>query len=552
MRQLAILASLCLSTGLITAQQIVVAEGLDANSLSIRLIDELQPAAAAVTLLDNVSMRGIQITGRSVGDELDGTRSRWADSFGIQRIELPGGGRLIRYERNDGALWGLLHIAADGATRSVLELPAPNAQPALPEYVGVNGPGSFAAIAGNGPELHVIRLDGSNHPSTGVPARAVATAAPVVPNSVTVGRSHAWFVTTDSRIWRLSLADGSLPVDCTPTNAPSTYRLKEELAAAGDGSSIAFLCGDRDLLQIYHLGETGTPVAMALPPSSYGECDYLPLGSGHPSIKLNEDGTRLFVVDEVAHDEFFLLDTTGTLPNLHITQDAIFEPTIGIHIMPMFLDQTLIVSIGRIDLMDWFRVTLNTLGGEVVNLTGTGALTQPFPQGSLVPAQAGKVGGKMIAVDGRNSQRSTRLLDIASGTSSMLATGLTGAARIGHSLGRPADIYLPGASSYLLSGIDGSILASLPTGLELTPPVHSDGFSATWLSLSGGFGLPVIYLDNGMAFGGNISPTQRQLITTSAGNLLLVGPSSELLTPTGGTTLPAAPAVRVFLSGAGA
>jgi hypothetical protein len=220
--------------------------------------------------------------------------------------------------------------------------------------------------------------------------------------------------------------------------------------------------------------------------------------------------------------------------------------------MPMFLDQTLIVSIGRIDLMDWFRVTLNTLGGEVVNLTGTGALTQPFPQGSLVPAQAGKVGGKMIAVDGRNSQRSTRLLDIASGTSSMLATGLTGAARIGHSLGRPADIYLPGASSYLLSGIDGSILASLPTGLELTPPVHSDGFSATWLSLSGGFGLPVIYLDNGMAFGGNISPTQRQLITTSAGNLLLVGPSSELLTPTGGTTLPAAPAVRVFLSGAGA
>ena len=57
----------------------------------------------------------LEAAGRTIARDGDAGRSRWADVGGIQRVELPGGGRLLRYVRLAGQFYGFLHIAAGGA-----------------------------------------------------------------------------------------------------------------------------------------------------------------------------------------------------------------------------------------------------------------------------------------------------------------------------------------------------------------------------------------------------------------------------------------------------
>ena len=177
--------------------------------------------------------------------------------------------------------------------------------------------------------------------------RFVPTITAVLAPSVMVGRTHVFYETGGpSRLWRVAMADGGIPSEHTPPRA-ATDTLRAGITMSGDGSKIAFLSGPRNRWSIYQLGETGTWQLLPAAPAKYEEPGYLPEGSGHPNFLLNQDGSRLFYLDSTISDETFLMDTTGALPTLHITEDTIFQPTIGVHILPAFIAGSLVVAIGN-------------------------------------------------------------------------------------------------------------------------------------------------------------------------------------------------------------
>ena len=64
------------------------------------------------------------------------------------------------------------------------------------------------------------------------------------------------------------------------------------MAIPGDGTVVAFLYGPRNQWTLWLLGEIGGPVQLSPPPSKYEDPGYLPEGSGHPGLLLNDDGTH--------------------------------------------------------------------------------------------------------------------------------------------------------------------------------------------------------------------------------------------------------------------
>ncbi len=539
------------------AQTITLAEGT-AGSLTIVALPESNPNAAATIVLQGVEWLPIEISGRTLAQALDSTRSRRVVRHGITRVELPGGGRLFRYRRSAGQFWGFLHIAANGAPTVVFERAGIGAQQLDPfaDRIAVAPDGLHAGIALTGGGLFVVRLDGGVFASTGTVARQVVSSGDVVPTSVMVGASVVWYqldlAMNQNPVFRCGLADGSLPVDVSaPVQANALT--KDQMAMARDGSRLVFLYGPQQQQRLWQVGLAGT--ATVLPPlaSKYEEANYLPEGAGEPAMLLNDAGTRLFYIDADVRDELALLDLQGTLPTLQITESTIFQPYIGSHILPKFAGDRLLVAIGDPALMDWFRVDLTATGGTVVNLTNTGSNTQPFPSGTIDPVQAADANGQLLVAEQQATGLALRSIDPITGAQAIVQQGLLSPPEVGSSIAQAPDLVVraaTGESIYL--GTSGALLGSVPMGLTLTPPVMGPAFAATWVALPSQWGCAAFYLPDGTLVTGPVEFDIKQLCMTQQGGVFVNGSPLRYLAPGVFTVInrPLVP-VRLCLSGAG-
>lgn len=546
--------SLFCCLGAASAQQLTFAEGAP-GAMQITAVPEAAPLSAPTVVLQNIELLGIETTGRTLARELDGTRSRRTVENGLERIELPGGGRLFQYRRNGGQFWGFLHVAADGTPRAVLERPGSGALLESPFFdrIAVADDGRHAAIALAAGGVLVVKLDGSAYASTGRPDRlAVPVGVEALPASVMVGTTHAFCVTGDDEVLRWPLADGGAPVDISPP-VVANGEFKDQMAMSRDGQHVVFLYGPRDLQRLWHATTSGPAVLLPPPPAKYEEPNYLPEGAGEPAMLLNDAGTRLFYIDADVRDELHLLDMAGSLPDLQITENQIFQPYIGAHILPRFVAGDLVVAIGDPGRMDWFKASLATGGGSVVNLTGTGATVQPFPSGLLDPLQAADAGPSMLVTEQGPGGTVLRRLDPVTGASAVVQQGVQGGLQAGSSFGVQRDVLVQGASGdFLYGGLTGNLFAATPAGILLTPPVHGPSLSATWLHLPSNWGIVVFYLADGTLLTGPIEFGVQQVAMTAAGGAVVVGSTVRYLNVGMHAVLNQSPApVRVLLSGAG-
>lgn len=536
----------------LSAQGLTLFEGATPTALDVRVLAEGNPGGPGTLLLSAVEILDIEHSGRTADEELRGDIARRTVRHGFTRIELPGGGRLFRYRRNGGQTFGFLLVPANGLASVLFEaavLPG-NLDPFL-ERIGVAYDGLHAVLPLTNGGFRIARLDGGTFASTGTATRFIATNDGVEPLSMMVGRTHAFYADERDRVFRCALTDGGTPVDCTPPLG-SNDRLKPEFALAGDGSAVAFIAGPQNLYRLWLLRETGTAAMLPPPASKYEEPNYLPENAGHPHLLLNHDASRLFYVDAAVRDELHLLDTSGVLPDLQITESAIFQPYIGIHILPSFRGTRLVAAIGDLNRMDWFSAELNGGGGQVINLTGTGSLTQPFPAGTIDPTQAGNLGnGAILATEVTANGLQLRQIDPTAATSSLLGA-VDESPVAGNAFTGAPDLLVRGPQQRLFLGDTGALLATAPAGILLTPPARGPVFSATWVHIVGDFGIPTFYLPDGTVFTADIEHGVRQLVMTAAGGCVINGNPARYLGPGTSAPLPSSTtAIRWVVSGAG-
>ena len=531
------------------AQGVTLLEGSSPTSLDVRILNEHDLGTSSL-LLQGIEVQPIEITGRTSQEWLQTDRGRRVERHGLLRIELPDGSRLFQYSRQAGQVWGYLLVPTTGVATVLLEEPALNGASPFADRVAIATDSKHALISLVDEDCFVARLDGSTFASTQSPVRRVVTEGPVLPPSPQLGPQCAFFQTED-KLWRLPLADGGTPTDITPAMGTED-RLKDELALSGDGSTICFLVGSNRLYSIHMAKETGSSTTLIQTPSEYEECNYLPEATGQLGMLLNHDGTRLFYIDETGHDELLMLDTTGSLSPINITDDQFFEPTIGIHILPSFHDAALIIAIGREDQMDWFKAELTTTGGRVVNLTGTGAMTTPFPQGALAPSQITVVGDRLLASDMINGGQDVRELNPASESSTLVSSNLSTPPTTGSAIHATPHVIGRGFGDQIFSGTTGQLIAATPSFVSLTDPISSPLLNATVAQLTPNFDVVAIYFEDGSFLSTGLEHGIEQIILTANDSLLIKGQTLRRISMLGSqtVTLPAHN-VQVIISGAG-
>ncbi|MCR9245326.1 MAG: hypothetical protein NXI31_09860 [bacterium] len=551
-RLLALILTLPTTTQLV-AQQLCLAEG-SPTSLRIATVPEANPNAPDTRVLTNVEFLPIEMTGRTLAHEFDASRPRRLQRDGLWRIELPDGGRILRYRRDGGQHWGFLHVARDGATRVVVERPGlGNTDPFL-DRVAVAEDARHGAVGLVTGGLVTFRLDGQNYASTG---RADRLAAPpshfVEEASAMVGPTHVFYVTGNDRIHRCALADAAVPVDVTPPLQVGA-RLKDQLAMSRDGTVVVFLYGPQRVQRLYRVGVAGASMVLPPPASKYEEPDYLPEEPGEPAMLLSDDGSRLFYIDSAVRDELWMLDIQGALPPLQVTGDAVFEPYIGVHILPKFQGTNLMIAIGDPGRMDWFRAQLAPAGGTVDNLTGTGSTMTPYPAGTLDPTAAAVSGNEAFVIERVGISAQLRRLDLVSGGSSIVGWGPTLTVARASSVAGAADLLVRTASGDALRhGATGAVLGSTPAGIALTPPVQGV-VAATWVHLSSGVGMVGFYFRDGTSVPGLVTVGPPRIVMTAADGIVLQQGNQVRYFAVGTDVVLQRPnaAVRRLLSGAGA
>lgn len=541
--------------GPLVAQTLTFAEGTPA-ALTIATVSEANPNGPDTVVLSNVQLLPIEISGRTLAQEADAAVSRRVVRHGTERVELPAGGRLLRYRRNGGQQWGYLQIAADGGARVVLERPGsgPTLLDPFVDRIGVAPDGRHAAIALANGGMFVVRLDGGVFASTGTFARQVVpNGSGVVPTSVLVGSTVVWFQIDNGtvQVCRCDLADGGLPVDVSPP-AQANAITKDQMVMSRDGSRLVFLYGPQLQQRLWQVGITGAATVLPPLPDKYEEPGYLPENPGEPAMLLNDNGTRLFFIVADVRDELNLLDLQGGLPTLQITESTIFQPYLGSHILPRFRGDRLLVAIGDPAQMDWFRADLAPGGGTVVNLTGTGSVVQPFPAGSLNPVQAAEASGRLLVTEQNGNGSVLRAID-PTGAQAVVQQGLLGPPVVGTStVGAPDLLVAATGGESLYFGTSGALVGVLPPGLAMTPPARGPLFAATWVSLSNGWGAAAFYLPDGSFVTGPLEYDLKQLTMTAQGGIVANGSPLRYLAPGVFVVLNRPPVpYRLCLSGAG-
>ncbi|MCY2955959.1 MAG: hypothetical protein NT107_02860 [Planctomycetota bacterium] len=536
-------------------------EGYSSTNLDVRVMSESGLLLPGTLLLNGIEILPIEITGRYLSQELVAGKAHLGNINGFARVELPNGGRVFAYRRLSANAWGFLHVPADGNAKVLIELAGSGATGTdnpFVDRIGVAANGLHAVIPLRAGGLYIIRLDGNVFATTNSATRFVPTASPPIPASVMVGRACVFYETSlPPTLWRMPLADGSAATSHTPPLAP-TDTLRPGIAMSGDGERIVFLAGPRDLWTLYLLAETGNYRHLPAPPGKYEEPGYLPEDSGNSSLLLNQDGSRLFYLDSLVSDELFLLDTRSVLPTLQITNDVTFEPTIGVHILPMFIGTTLMIAIGATEadanLLDWFQIKLNANGGSTVNITNTGSTLPPFGAGTVHPIQGAIIGGKLLTTNINGARLLLRSINPLTAIGQTLLTDLLVPLVAGSATnGATPDLIANGASSSLLTGISGSLKATLPTGITLSPPASGPNYSATFVQLASNLGIVALYSSDGSVLAGPLLASASQIVQTKTGMIIVeAAENTQAFAPQAIVTLPAATTpIRKFISGAG-
>lgn len=530
-------------------------EGTTPTAWTLRELDEQNLAGTGRTVLRDLEILPIEITNRTTQQSLRADRPRLANHSGLPRVELPGGGRLFHYRLRGGERYGYLLITARGSAVVVLEVPGAGAggrDEPFADRLGVAADGQHAGISTLLGALYAARLDGGIYASTQTPSRPLTFTNFVDPVSVTPGATHLFFATEDDRVWRCAFTDGATPQDLTPA-APAGSILKEEFAPSGDGHHVVFLLGPRNAMRLWLLGDQTAAVQLPPPASDYEEPGYLPEFVNGPRLLLNDDATRLLYTDAASREEIYLLDTTGASSTTHLTSDANLQPYIGIGIMPMFVNATLVAAIGDIGAFDWFSAT--TQSAAITNLTRTANEAQPpYGAGKLHPFAGGTTAGAIFAAELQaDSSFALRRIDAGSGATSIIATALRGAPMLGDALDTAPHVLLPSfAGDQLINGGGTPLLLSIP-GLLLAPDVVGSGdtFSVTRVSL-GSASVTLFLLPGGGVLPLPPQNDHRQTVLTRGGGLLLNAGTLRYFSPSQSATIATSGNLRVVLSGAGA
>lgn len=538
---------------------ITLLEGTSPTARVVREIDERTPGAAGRVVLRGVEILPLEITLRTSQQELRFDRPRRVRRQDLWRVELPAGGRILRYRLGGGARYGFLWMTAGGRAVVLLELPGGGLGGKVDPFAdrfGVGYDGRHAAFSTLDGRLWVARLDGKNYSGTGKPVRPLRVVGSVDPVSVCVGRGHVFFQTRDARVWRCALTDGAAPQDVTPS-APPGSRLKEEMAMSGDGTTVAFLLGPKRAFRIYLLAGKGPARALPLPAAKYEEPGYLPETAGGPRMMLDETASRLLYTDSTQRDEIYLMNLTGRTATVHITSDANFVPYIGVGIFPVFVaGGALHLGVGDPDAHDWYEA--RTGRALVRNLTGTAGTRPPFGRGKLAPQTSGVLASGHVVVAEKPSPtaKATRLrvVDPRTGKSTVLAGSLRVLPELGASLAGAPDLHVSDtAGDLLVSGARGGVLVGAPAGLLLSHSVvgPARAFRAMVVSTPQGLGAVVFRLPDGSLAALPAEPGIRQITLTRSYGFLLNGTTLRYWSLGVSATIKAS-GVPIVLSGAGA
>lgn len=563
MRPAPLLSSLltCLALGTTLVAQgpaFTVAEGASPTTLEVRTFTESAPTGAGTLVLKDAEFLPLEITNRGITHDLRQDKARLVVKDGLTRVELPGNGRLLRYRLRGGDRYGFLLILADGTARVVLELAGVGAtgkDDPFEDRFGVGPDGAHAAFLTLTGALWIARLDGQNYASTGQPARPVAGGNGAALFSLCVGKNVLFFQ-TNAGIKRCPLADNGVPVDVSPVPLPQV--VKEPMAPSGDGTSVVFLAGaNRNAMQMWRVGETGTSTVLAPAPTKLEEPTYLPENPEGSRLVLSEDGTRLLYSDVSSRDEIFLIDVSAATTPVAVTSDSNFQPYIGTIILPVFSANIVTVAVGDPGKLDVYTAT--TGQALVNNATQTaGNTVRPWGVGALLPNAAFLgAGGQVHVLDtDANNVTTLRTIQPSSATSQVQASGLTSAPVLGAAWTDAADVLVPTANGDRLhDGIGFAPLLAGPTGITLSPSAHAPGSAYTALRASvPGVAYALVLIVPGLGFLG-LPPeaSARPFAITSTGSLLMDTAAGIVFASTAGVvTLPNPGAVRALLSGAGA
>src|SRR5262252_4039990 len=105
------------------AQNLTFVAGSSAAALDVLVFDEHAPAAAPDLLLAGIELLPIDLTGRTLAQEIDSAAPRRLQYGGFWCIALPDGGRLFHYRRLGSTRYGYLLVPACGSARVLLEVP---------------------------------------------------------------------------------------------------------------------------------------------------------------------------------------------------------------------------------------------------------------------------------------------------------------------------------------------------------------------------------------------------------------------------------------------
>lgn len=531
------------------AQSITWLEGAAANT-TLKTVPENAPTSPATTVLSNLELLDIEITGRTLAQEVDPTRSRRLQHRGVTRVELPGGHRLLAYRRNNAQTYGYLTVRNDGRVVQLFERAAVGAQSPFADRLAVSADGSFAAVDTMDGALHILRLDGSSFQSTGTPRRVVRMTAAAETATLRIGRTHLFCGSEDERVWRCALADGANPEDVSPP-AIANARLGSEFVLSDDGSTIAFRYGVRGSERLWLVRETSGAVQLPPRQSSYEDPGYLPEATGGPRMMLNHDGSRLLYTETAIRDEIFVLDTSGQTVPTQITGDHNFVPYIGIGIFPAFAGAFAVLGVGDPGRFDVYVAATGDL--PVANLTQTaGNVTRPWQPGGLVPqGMSLSGGGAILLTEGAqtSAMRSFRI-DPTTSVSVQVADQLTELPRMGTGPGTP-DLELSSTNGDLL--LDANVLAPVlqaPAGVRLHDSLHLRGGWRVLVAAAAGNSALVFRASGGALLPLPMVAGDLNLALTPSGNLLLTGTQLQMVGAGGLFTVPTTGAVRL-LSGAG-
>jgi hypothetical protein len=521
------------------AQSVCFLEGSSLTNASLRVIAESDPTAPAQEILSGIAVLDLEITNRTAQQALDPSVPRRVERLGAAMIELPAGGRLLRYAAGAGTRYGFVHIDATGRPIVLLELPAPapNVDPFADRFaVAPDGRHAmFTTAQGN---AFLARLDGGSYPSTGARIRPLPFTGTIETDSVCVGATHVFYQTEDVRVWRCALADGAVPEDVTPPLASGAI-LEGPMAPSGDGRWVVFLAGPQRSYELWLLGEQGPARKLPPPPAKYEEPGYLPEVPDGPEMLLNHDASRLLYVDATDRDEIWLLDTSASTPPTQLSSDENLQPYIGVSIFPSFVATTVVLAIGDLGRFDWFAAA--TGNPAILNLTRTAPETvAPYGAGTLLPTAAYALpSGTLIEESDGASGRRARLVD-PSGASAVVANGLRGPIALGSVpsprlealplAGRDGPVYrrphllLPAQQGDALLDLGLEPLLRAPAGVELSADALGPYGSSTFFAgLASGPRVPIVRLADGTLLALPPEPQLFQLVLTERLGLIVNG-----------------------------